>query len=72
MGPAHTQGTFEEQMAWWNERMGADSWLPCRNDALGRPTAAMDVTKYAPSAQNGATTLFDYQVVILILAGAGT
>ena len=24
------------------------------------------------SAQNGATTLFDYQVVILILAGAGT
>ena len=23
-------------------------------------------------AQNGATTLFDYQVVILILAGAGT
>jgi|EP01046_Picozoa_sp_COSAG06_P025550 hypothetical protein len=52
-------------MAWWNERMGADSWLPCRNDALGRPTAAMDVTKYAPKYE----TEEDYRKLFTVSIG---
>lgn len=28
------------------------SWLPCGNDALGRPTAAYDVAKYSPKFES--------------------
>jgi hypothetical protein len=46
------QGSLEERTAWFEERLPHGSWLPCANDALGRPTAAMDYAEYTPKYES--------------------
>jgi hypothetical protein len=45
--------------------MPPGSWLPCANDALGRPTAAMDYSKYAPKYESEVRKMLSFDAVHL-------